>query len=47
MKRTMTNFDRSFATRPFNQPNSDLKNSQIMRMSLSGMGFNQRKNLNR
>ena len=39
MKRSMTGFDRSVASKPFDQTNNDLKNSQFMRMSASGSGF--------
>ena len=51
MKRSMTGFDRSFASRPFNRTNSQLKKSHISKMSASlGNGFgltNKINNLNR
>jgi hypothetical protein len=36
MTRTMTGFDRSFASRKYDKSSSDLRRSQMMRMSMTG-----------
>jgi hypothetical protein len=39
LKRSVTNFDRTVATKAFNKTNSNLKESQLYKMSASGFFY--------
>ncbi len=47
MKRSTTNFDRTYATRQFDQTNKSLRDSQAFRMTQSAFTTSQKKNINK
>ncbi len=47
MKRSTTNFDRTFATRQFDQTNKSLRDSQAFRMTQSAFTSSQKKSINK